>query len=786
MLRIWDCFLLEGPKILFRFAIALLGIHETEILEKTDTISVMKVLKAAVRLTYDIDGLIKMAFDQLSPFPTREQLHAKQLSYLKVLHERLNKRQQIRNQLNIISFPSNSLMSNHLRDFPIEGIRFNNDVPGVGYIFAGHHKKGKLALIHMTFERAYMTPLNIEFDCRVVSMVIVQADMAFVSLLSGYIVALHLQDNQCATLWELKLNDVALKLVHSENRVYAALANGTLTVLENVFEHTPSALDLYHIPIGAAPITDAILVDDHLWLAVACKIVILHRFTLTTVGSIYVASSANGSAIPMFDKIRSFSHSAHGVWLMTAHSSLVQLWREEECVLLYDITYDHSHRKPSFDDSDEPNPVEINSLLYHDDTVWVGTTDGYLLLYAVNPIREEVRKKCSDALFSLYKYPPGRRLSPSSNFASEIPIHKQPTYYIPTLKETQHEEIASVNEYPESERRTRKISVIIDQSTKKYSVSVAPIRKCSEDSFLNQGTGKLRASSCGNMSQFRKQSESTFRSAAARRRSLAKGSSMESNSSVFSSEDPSCTMPTPNYDPKYKKHESPLGSVQSIESEKDDLFDSESELPNQKKPSFGLMIEKEFRLSPTPQIPLRKLSCRAFGTFPLIAVASDRSSPENQFVTSQESPVYELQPKLRRKDLDFDETLVVAIKEPEGHEADISEDDAFKEEPDQFTEMECEVKSSLSLSLLMKLKISDKPVKCIEVTNFTNKDIVITGSGDYGDDEAILRWTKESKTGLWINDPLVDNSIRCRARTMFSVPSPSHRDENEERVCLTP
>uniref|UniRef100_A0A1I7YSF4 Rab-GAP TBC domain-containing protein n=1 Tax=Steinernema glaseri TaxID=37863 RepID=A0A1I7YSF4_9BILA len=60
MLRIWDCFLLEGPKVLFRFAIALLGIHETEILEKCDTISVMKVLKAAVKLTYDIDGLIKV------------------------------------------------------------------------------------------------------------------------------------------------------------------------------------------------------------------------------------------------------------------------------------------------------------------------------------------------------------------------------------------------------------------------------------------------------------------------------------------------------------------------------------------------------------------------------------------------------------------------------------------------------------------------------------------------------------------------------------------------------
>lgn len=61
MLRIWDCFLFEGPKVLFRFTIAMLGLYQDEILDHSDTISVMKVLKAAVRLTYDMDGLIKVS-----------------------------------------------------------------------------------------------------------------------------------------------------------------------------------------------------------------------------------------------------------------------------------------------------------------------------------------------------------------------------------------------------------------------------------------------------------------------------------------------------------------------------------------------------------------------------------------------------------------------------------------------------------------------------------------------------------------------------------------------------
>lgn len=62
MLRIWDSFLLEGPKVLFRFALALLAFHEGAIMERTDTISVMKVIKAAAKLTYDTDGLIKVSY----------------------------------------------------------------------------------------------------------------------------------------------------------------------------------------------------------------------------------------------------------------------------------------------------------------------------------------------------------------------------------------------------------------------------------------------------------------------------------------------------------------------------------------------------------------------------------------------------------------------------------------------------------------------------------------------------------------------------------------------------
>jgi hypothetical protein len=49
---------------------------------------------------------------------------------------------------------------------------------------------------------------------------------------------------------------------------------------------------------------------------------------------------------------------------------------------------------------------------------------------------------------------------------------RQAMYYIPTAKERLMEEITSAKEYPDETRQTRKISVIIDQSTKQYKVNV--------------------------------------------------------------------------------------------------------------------------------------------------------------------------------------------------------------------------------------------------------------------------------------------------------------------------
>lgn len=60
LLRIWDCFLLEGSKVLFRFALAILIINRESILTRTDTISMMKQIKDSTKNLIDVESLFKV------------------------------------------------------------------------------------------------------------------------------------------------------------------------------------------------------------------------------------------------------------------------------------------------------------------------------------------------------------------------------------------------------------------------------------------------------------------------------------------------------------------------------------------------------------------------------------------------------------------------------------------------------------------------------------------------------------------------------------------------------
>ncbi|XP_070686399.1 TBC1 domain family member 2B [Pempheris klunzingeri] len=72
LFKIWDAFLYEGPKIIFRFALALFKYKEEEFLKLEDSTTIFKYLRYFTRTILDSRKLMNIAFVDMNPFPMRQ------------------------------------------------------------------------------------------------------------------------------------------------------------------------------------------------------------------------------------------------------------------------------------------------------------------------------------------------------------------------------------------------------------------------------------------------------------------------------------------------------------------------------------------------------------------------------------------------------------------------------------------------------------------------------------------------------------------------------------------
>jgi len=70
-LHIWDAFLFEGTKVLFRYAIAIFKSFEEKLLRQNDYMSIFNTFRAELDSSFDVKKLTKIAFHDLNPFPLR-------------------------------------------------------------------------------------------------------------------------------------------------------------------------------------------------------------------------------------------------------------------------------------------------------------------------------------------------------------------------------------------------------------------------------------------------------------------------------------------------------------------------------------------------------------------------------------------------------------------------------------------------------------------------------------------------------------------------------------------
>ncbi|KAG7245362.1 hypothetical protein INR49_010812 [Caranx melampygus] len=72
LFKIWDAFLYEGPKIIFRFALALFKYKEEEFLKLQDSTAIFKYLRYFTSTILDSRKLMSIAFVDMNPFPLRQ------------------------------------------------------------------------------------------------------------------------------------------------------------------------------------------------------------------------------------------------------------------------------------------------------------------------------------------------------------------------------------------------------------------------------------------------------------------------------------------------------------------------------------------------------------------------------------------------------------------------------------------------------------------------------------------------------------------------------------------
>ncbi|XP_049639622.1 TBC1 domain family member 2B [Suncus etruscus] len=72
LFKIWDSFLYEGPKVIFRFALALFKYKEEEVLRLQEPMAIFKYLRYFTRTILDARKLISISFGDLNPFPLRQ------------------------------------------------------------------------------------------------------------------------------------------------------------------------------------------------------------------------------------------------------------------------------------------------------------------------------------------------------------------------------------------------------------------------------------------------------------------------------------------------------------------------------------------------------------------------------------------------------------------------------------------------------------------------------------------------------------------------------------------
>ncbi|KAI1887793.1 hypothetical protein AGOR_G00194020 [Albula goreensis] len=97
LLRVWDAFLYEGSKVLFRYALALFKYREEDILKIQDKVDMYQYLRFFTKTITDGRKLMSIAFSDMNPFPMR-LLSSRRAAHLERVQAELSELERIQQE----------------------------------------------------------------------------------------------------------------------------------------------------------------------------------------------------------------------------------------------------------------------------------------------------------------------------------------------------------------------------------------------------------------------------------------------------------------------------------------------------------------------------------------------------------------------------------------------------------------------------------------------------------------------------------------------------------------
>ncbi|XP_033643165.1 TBC1 domain family member 2A-like [Asterias rubens] len=788
LLRIWDCFLFDGLRVLFQFAIALLEYHEASLLKKKDILAILKDTKSMAKLTQDVEAIVSIVKESNDNFPSAAWIQERQHHYMGILRVVFEQQEKSREEFErqeglaphpALSFDDKGCMSDLKMDCAIECFQGNL------LICRGELRQGWIGRVDVG--KCIKQNSGVRLDNRIVCVTMAGVDMALLGTISNFLYAFSV--GTLEELWFERLRDTPLSIVHDPltRNVYIGLADGTLAVIEGASHASPR--DVFYQAIGATAVRSVLYLPqvEQIWCACGNSINIVNN-SLNIVDGFEISKDPDIHVSGMY-------LGDQGVWITVRGSSLLMLWDyvQVQCVMVHDTSADQTPivKQPQ----DSHNQSKIISLLPYKDSLWVGTASGYLTIYQIAKAQTVASQQGCKLVNG--EHHPTEDSEVESDEKQVIKEESGGDVDVAEMNDSETNDLgvkaADMNDAGQNDAETQdgrtqsetKGTEALDTETKEEEIKDAQ-RKDEDTTDLETRDGEKNAET--------KCAEIVIPETDAGEAEDSDKSSPHILKEFFVVESCDGLPESPagsDSDMRYKSHLPHLAKVHSASGlvVSSDDENKPSPISRARKGRKG---SRKGRNSPkhlrkiwqtrqkSPEKQDEELSPRSSKALEKVQSMFGKLTLGNGQKARKYRYSQEMREETRRGSRIFINDAVestnvsamslMSLVDAESHmlrptSSVLSRDSigdlyTSRPRPPLFDASEVDVQAGYELCIEAKRKISDHQVRCLVLTSLEEGEpAIVSCAGFYGDDESILRWTCHTRENVWMQLPIEDTTI---------------------------